>query len=89
MISHAIAPATVAHRYPTRPQPTTNVAAATATRIAASVTINDPYWVHRFTPASMPSSVACRQKPGQPDAQQRHAQPLRLDEHVRRPQRRS
>jgi len=30
------------------------------------VTINDPYWVHRFTPASMPSSVACRQKPASP-----------------------
>ena len=33
MISHAIAPPTVAHRNPTRPQPTANVAAATATRM--------------------------------------------------------
>src|ERR1700704_334953 len=65
-ISHATEPATVAHRYPTSPRPTTNVAAATATRSTASVTINDPYWVHRFTPASMPSSVACRQKPASP-----------------------
>ena len=30
------------------------------------MTINDPYWVHRFTPASMPISVACRQNPASP-----------------------
>ena len=46
MISQATAPATVAHRNPIRPQPITNVAAATATRMTASVTISAPYWVH-------------------------------------------
>ena len=40
-------------------------------------------------PASMPSSVACRQNPASPDAQQRDAEPLRLDEDVPRPQRRA
>jgi hypothetical protein len=34
--------------------------------MAASVTINDPYCVHRSTPASIPSSVACRQNPASP-----------------------
>ena len=89
MISHATAPATVAHRYPTRPQPTTNVAAATTTRSPASVTISDPYAVHRFSPASMPSSVACRQKPASPTHSSATRKPLRLDEHMARPQRRS
>ncbi|BBC68629.1 hypothetical protein MMRN_55250 [Mycobacterium marinum] len=41
-ISQETEPATVAHRKPTRPHPMANVAAATATRIIASVTINDP-----------------------------------------------
>ena len=45
MISQATAPATVAHKNPVRPHPTTNVAAATATRMTASVTISAPYWV--------------------------------------------
>src|SRR5262245_36122998 len=65
-ISHATEPATVAQRYPTSPQPIRNVAAATATRRTASVTINEPYWVHRFTPASMPISVVWRQNPASP-----------------------
>ena len=68
MISHATAPATVAQRYPASPQPTRNVATATTTRSPASVTISDPYAVHRFNPASMPNSVACRQKPARPTA---------------------
>ena len=66
-ISHATEPATVAHRYPTSPQPDQErrrrhghpqpgVGRPSATRTA----------VHRFTPASMPSSVACRQNPASP-----------------------
>ncbi len=43
MISQATAPATVAHRNPTSPQPITTVATATATRMTASVTISAPY----------------------------------------------
>ena len=66
MISHATDPATVAHRNPARCQPSTKVAAATDTRMTASVTISDPYWVHRPTPASMPSRVACKQNPASP-----------------------
>ena len=66
IISQASAPATVAHRNPTRPQPTSTVAVATATRMTASVTISAPYWVQRLVPASMPSSVACRQNPASP-----------------------
>ena len=42
MISQATAPATVAHRNPFRPHPITNVVAATATRMTASVTISAP-----------------------------------------------
>ena len=41
---------------------------ATATRPVASPTMSDPYWLHRFTPASTPSSVACMQKPAIPAA---------------------
>ncbi|CAG6933724.1 hypothetical protein PICSAR240_04136 [Mycobacterium avium subsp. paratuberculosis] len=41
-ISHATAPATVAHKKPTRRQPSTTVAAATITRMTASVTISAP-----------------------------------------------
>ena len=44
----------------------TNVVAATATRIPASVTMSAPYCVHRPTPANMPSRVACRQNPASP-----------------------
>ena len=66
--AHATAPATVAQRNPPSPQPRTNVAAAIATLIAASVTISEPYWVQPPTPASIPSSVACRQKPPSPAA---------------------
>jgi hypothetical protein len=66
MISQATAPATVAHKNPTRPQPITTVATATATRMTASVTISAPYWVQRLVPASMPSKVACRQNPARP-----------------------
>ena len=66
MISQASAPATVAHRNPTKAQPTTTVAVATATRMTASVTISAPYCVQRLVPASMPSNVACRQNPASP-----------------------
>ncbi len=66
MISQATAPATVAHRKPTRRQPSTTVAAATVTRMTASVTISAPYPVHRSVPASMPSRVACTQNPASP-----------------------
>ncbi len=68
MISQAIAPATVAHRYPANPQPTRNVVVATIIRRPASVTISNPYPVQRSSPASMPISVACRQKPARPTA---------------------
>ena len=66
MISQASAPPTVAHRNPTRPQPISTVAVATATRMTASVTISAPYCVQRLVPASMPSRVACRQNPASP-----------------------
>ena len=64
--SHPTAPATVAHRKPTRPQPSRNVATATTTRITASVTISPPYWPQLPRPASRPSRVACTQKPARP-----------------------
>ena len=66
MISQASAPPTVAHRNPTRLQPISTVAAATATRMTASVTISAPYCVQRLVPASMPSNVACKQNPASP-----------------------
>ncbi len=56
----------MAHRKPTRPQPTTTVVTAITTRMTASVTISAPYCDQRLSPASMPSSVACRQKPASP-----------------------
>ena len=66
MISQATAPATVAHKNPTRPQPITKAATATATRMTASVTISAPYWVQWLVPASMPNNVACTQNPASP-----------------------
>ncbi|CKS74489.1 Uncharacterised protein [Mycobacterium tuberculosis] len=66
MSSHATAPAVAAHKYPARPHPITTAAAATANRMTASVTISDPYCVHRSTPASAPSRVACAQNPATP-----------------------
>lgn len=42
MMSQATAPATVAHRKPIRPQLNTKVAAATTTRMTASVTMSAP-----------------------------------------------
>ena len=64
--SHDSAPPTVAHRKPTRPQPTATVVTAMTTLMTASVTISPPYCDQRLSPASMPSSVACRQKPASP-----------------------
>ena len=89
MISHATAPATVAHKNPVRPQPITNVAAATATRMTASVTISAPYWVHWSVPASIPSRVACRQNPASPTLSRPTDSQRCLDEHPPAPQRRA
>ena len=60
-------PATVAHRKPTRPQPSRSAAAATTTPDDSVDHHQAPYSDQRLpSPASMPNSVACMQNPASP-----------------------